>query len=163
MDALAAMRSSKEGQARAASADAEKAAMLAKKTGLSAPAPSTPMQNSPVSTLAQSQQIAGPKTAAMQQKAPQMAGPGMGLSGASALAQANQGSNFRPQQPARFGMNQSMGPMGGDGGAGAGGFKKGGKIKSKTTAKYSSGGATSKASTRGDGIAQRGKTKGRMI
>jgi hypothetical protein len=41
--------------------------------------------------------------------------------------------------------------------------KKGGKVKSKPAAKYSSGGSTSKASSRGDGIAQRGKTKGRMI
>lgn len=42
-----------------------------------------------------------------------------------------------------------------------GGMKRGGKIK-----KMSSGGMTSKvttASSRGDGIAQRGKTKGRMI
>lgn len=42
-------------------------------------------------------------------------------------------------------------------------YKKGGKVKAKSTSKYSSGGSTSKASSRGDGIAQRGKTKGRMI
>ena len=41
-------------------------------------------------------------------------------------------------------------------------FKKGGAVKAK---KMSSGGMTSKASParRGDGIAQRGKTKGRMV
>jgi hypothetical protein len=36
-------------------------------------------------------------------------------------------------------------------------FKRGGKVK-----KYASGGSVSSASSRGDGIAQRGKTKGRM-
>jgi hypothetical protein len=41
-------------------------------------------------------------------------------------------------------------------------LKKGGAVKAK---KMSSGGMTSKASParRGDGIAQRGKTKGRMV
>ena len=38
-------------------------------------------------------------------------------------------------------------------------FKKGGKVKAKTVAKPK----TSKASSRGDGIAQRGKTKGRLV
>ena len=38
-------------------------------------------------------------------------------------------------------------------------FKKGGKVKAKAKAKPK----TSKASSRGDGIAQRGKTKGRLV
>ena len=42
------------------------------------------------------------------------------------------------------------------------GMKRGGKVRQKAEAKYSSGGSTSKASSRADGIAQRGKTKGRM-
>lgn len=40
-------------------------------------------------------------------------------------------------------------------------FKKGGKVKK--TKKYASGGSVSSASKRGDGCAQRGKTKGRMV
>jgi hypothetical protein len=50
-------------------------------------------------------------------------------------------------------------PVGG-GMDGVGGMKRGGKVK-----KMASGGMTSKvssASKRGDGIAQRGKTKGKM-
>lgn len=39
--------------------------------------------------------------------------------------------------------------------------KKGGKVKS--TSSYKSGGSVSSASKRGDGCAQRGKTKGRMV
>jgi len=50
--------------------------------------------------------------------------------------------------------------------AGEGGpnFKKGGKTKAraKPMQKFASGGSVSSASKRGDGIAQRGKTKGRM-
>lgn len=45
------------------------------------------------------------------------------------------------------------------GGIGAG-MKKGGKVKAKA---YAKGGTVSSASKRGDGIAQRGKTKGRMV
>jgi hypothetical protein len=48
-----------------------------------------------------------------------------------------------------------------DPGSLSGPFKKGGKVKSKTK-KYASGGSV-KASKRGDGCAQRGKTKGRMV
>jgi hypothetical protein len=51
-------------------------------------------------------------------------------------------------------------PMGGGMGSG---MKRGGSVRKKTEAKFSSGGSTSKASSRGDGIAQRGKTKGRYI
>jgi hypothetical protein len=58
-------------------------------------------------------------------------------------------------------MGGGMGGMsGGMGGGGMGGMKRGGVVK-----KMASGGMTSKttsASKRGDGIAQRGKTKGRM-
>jgi hypothetical protein len=41
-------------------------------------------------------------------------------------------------------------------------MRRGGSVKNKPEAKFSSGGSVSKASSRGDGIAQRGKTKGRM-
>lgn len=46
---------------------------------------------------------------------------------------------------------------------GAPAMKRGGSVRNKPSAKFSSGGSTSKASSRGDGIAQRGKTKGRYI
>lgn len=42
-------------------------------------------------------------------------------------------------------------------------FKKGGAVKKKPTKKYAKGGSVSSASKRGDGCAQRGKTKGRMV
>jgi hypothetical protein len=42
-------------------------------------------------------------------------------------------------------------------------MKRGGSVRSKPAAKFSSSGSTSKISSRGDGIAQRGKTKGRYI
>lgn len=41
-------------------------------------------------------------------------------------------------------------------------FKKGGKIKAKPMQKFASGGSVSSASKRGDGIAQKGKTRGRI-
>jgi len=41
-------------------------------------------------------------------------------------------------------------------------FKKGGNVKSKNQSNSSYGGSTGSTSRRGDGIAQRGKTKGRM-
>ena len=46
---------------------------------------------------------------------------------------------------------------------GAPAMKRGGSVRNKPAAKFSSSGSTSKTSSRGDGIAQRGKTKGRMI
>jgi hypothetical protein len=42
-------------------------------------------------------------------------------------------------------------------------MKRGGSVRNKPAAKFSSGGSTNKTSSRGDGIAQRGKTKGRYI
>ena len=42
-------------------------------------------------------------------------------------------------------------------------FKKGGSVKKKPAKKMASGGSVSSASKRGDGCAQRGKTKGRMV
>ena len=42
------------------------------------------------------------------------------------------------------------------------GMKRGGKVRGKGQARFASGGSVSKTSSRGDGIAQRGKTKGRM-
>jgi hypothetical protein len=41
-------------------------------------------------------------------------------------------------------------------------MKKGGAVKTKQPTKFASGGSVSSASKRGDGIAQRGKTKGKM-
>ena len=41
-------------------------------------------------------------------------------------------------------------------------YKKGGRTKVKPTKKFASGGSVSSASKRGDGIAQKGKTKGRI-
>ena len=46
---------------------------------------------------------------------------------------------------------------------GAPAMKRGGSVRNKPAAKFSSGGSTNKTSSRGDGIAQRGKTKGRYI
>jgi hypothetical protein len=58
-----------------------------------------------------------------------------------------------PAAEARFGANNPMG------------MKKGGSVKAKAKTKcMSSGGSTSsRASSRGDGCAQRGKTRGRMV
>ena len=42
------------------------------------------------------------------------------------------------------------------------GMKRGGAVKTKQPTKFASGGSVSSASKRGDGIAQRGKTKGKM-
>jgi len=42
-------------------------------------------------------------------------------------------------------------------------MKKGGKVKAKPVKKYASGGMVGKASKRADGIAKKGKTKGRII
>lgn len=42
------------------------------------------------------------------------------------------------------------------------GMKRGGAVRNKPQTKFASGGSVSSASKRGDGIAQRGKTKGRM-
>ena len=42
------------------------------------------------------------------------------------------------------------------------GMKRGGAVKAKQPTKFSSGGSVSSASKRGDGIAQRGKTRGKM-
>jgi hypothetical protein len=72
-----------------------------------------------------------------------MGGPGM----------APQGMPMAPQGMAPQGMApQGMAPQ-------APGMKKGGAVKAKAKAKSKS----SSASKRADGIAQRGKTKGRMI
>ena len=46
---------------------------------------------------------------------------------------------------------------------GAFGMKRGGSVRNKPATKFSSGGSVSKASSRGDGIAQRGKTRGKYI
>jgi hypothetical protein len=83
------------------------------------------------------------------------------------MAQAGQPSNvpdyakaFMPKTGQPTGLPSASAPaLQGLGGLGAG-MKKGGKVKAKA---YAKGGTVSSASKRGDGIAQRGKTKGRMV
>ena len=97
------------------------------------------------------------------------------LLGASALSKrAKQGGtkpiDSRPssggKNPRLMGIDPMMEGdlerMAGEGGAN---FKKGGKAKakSKPMQKFASGGSVSSASKRGDGIAQKGKTRGRMV
>ena len=156
MAALAAKNATKEGQARNAAANAEKAAMLAKQL----PTPQTPASSmDDDSTLKQlnAQKAAMDRSINSMQATP------------AQVAMQASGARFSPNRPSAGFNRNSMGtnpmgmnPMGGDAGA-AGGFKKGGKVKAKKASGYSSGGSTTKASKRGDGIAQRGKTKGRMI
>jgi hypothetical protein len=62
--------------------------------------------------------------------------------------------------PTTTGSQAAAPGLKGLGGVGAGMMKKGGAVKSKS---YAKGGTVSSASKRGDGIAQRGKTKGRMV
>lgn len=194
MNAMKAKSATKEGQARAAAADAEKRAMLARRDGSSAPAskPSTPMPT----PLTREQQMDKPVNASMGPTPPRLMNTpsattrpeiaqkqmptnpskiGSGGAGQQKLVGMGQAAStpvgFRrsnsamptPVANTQPGMNQGSGLAGNDGGAGSGGFKRGGKIKSKSSVGYSSGGSTSKASSRGDGIAQRGKTKGRVI
>jgi hypothetical protein len=54
-------------------------------------------------------------------------------------------------------------PMAPSPAGGAFAMKRGGSVRSKPAVKFSSSGSTNKTSSRGDGIAQRGKTKGRYI
>lgn len=72
----------------------------------------------------------------------------------------NMGSKSRSPTPSDFAKDDEMrGITKGPGGIDADSFKKGGKVK-----KMSKGGnVASSASKRADGIAQRGKTKGRMV
>ena len=79
-----------------------------------------------------------------------------------AMAAANMAAMRRQEQnAANAGINAGLGNMAYQAPMNAGmsaGMKRGGKVK-----KMASGGKTSSASKRADGIAQRGKTKGRMI
>ena len=94
-------------------------------------------------------------------RAPQMPSPGMGASApnaAKADVAAKMAESRAPQMPSPGGApmttpkapSQSMA------------MRKGGAVRSKPQTKFASGGSVSSASKRGDGIAQRGKTKGRM-
>lgn len=81
--------------------------------------------------------------------------PGMG----GPMPDPGKGSNMQG-----FGMGAPMNSPAGPGTtAGNMAMKRGGSVRNKPAAKFSSGGSTSKASSRGDGIAKRGKTKGRYI
>jgi hypothetical protein len=99
----------------------------------------------------QAKPIAGPAPAPMQTGAPLSAGMGNAPMGNAPMATpAPMGAGAGMGQPAT--MVQPAPAM----------MRRGGSVKNKQTAKFSSSGAVSKASSRGDGIAQRGKTKGRM-
>ena len=94
------------------------------------------------------------------------------LLGASALSKrAKQGGtkpiDSRPSSGGRNPRLMGIDPMmEGDlermAGEGGPNFKKGGKARAKPMQKFASGGSVSSASKRGDGIAQKGKTKGRI-
>lgn len=94
------------------------------------------------------------------------------LLGASALSKRAKQGGTKPidSRPSSGGKNpRLMGidpMMEGDlermAGEGGPNFKKGGKARAKPMQKFASGGSVSSASKRGDGIAQKGKTKGRI-
>lgn len=61
-------------------------------------------------------------------------------------------------------LAQSLGPTGYGIGGMAGGVDRAAKVgKASSKAKYAKGGAVKSAARRADGIAQRGRTKGRMV
>jgi hypothetical protein len=95
-----------------------------------------------------------------------------------AMASGLRGRNKRQLEELDSGLKASGGRYGGRQGkyiqeidpmfTGSAGFeqgpmKKGGKVKAKPVKKYASGGMVCKASKRADGIAKKGKTKGRII
>ena len=177
MDAIRAKMaksSTKEGQARNSAADAEKAAMLAKRAGPSAPAPFKPDLTDPVQP--RSPMVVQPKTgvlpsktanAPMEQveiaKANKMAAmPQTKMPQANTVPNAQMAAMQKMPQPGTVPPANAM-PMAPPTAGGAPAMKRGGSVRSKPAAKFSSGGSTKKTSSRGDGIAQRGKTKGRYI
>lgn len=96
----------------------------------------------------------------------------------AAMASGLRGRNKRQLEELDSGLKASGGRYGGRQGkyiqeidpmfTGSAGFeqgpmKKGGKVKAKPVKKYASGGMVGKASKRADGIAKKGKTKGRII
>lgn len=191
MNAMSAKMATKEGQARSAAADAEKAAMLAKKSGSSIQTPTSfkPDYTDPVGP--RSPMVVQPKTGVLPSKPANAPMEQVEINKAKQLAaipqpympQANTVPN--PQMAAMQKMPQPGtvppanaipmapsnpgGPSSGLGSTAQLGsqniplMKRGGKVRNKPAAKFSSGGSPSKASSRGDGIAQRGKTKGRYI
>jgi hypothetical protein len=178
--AMLAKSVTKEGQARSAAADAEKAAMLAKKTGSSAPKPFKPNLTDPVRP--RSPMAAMPQTKMLQTKMPQAntvsnapmeqveidkankmaAMPQTKMPQANTVPNAQMAAMQKMPQPGTVPPANAM-PMAPSPAGGAFAMKRGGSVRSKPAAKFSSGGSTSKTSSRGDGIAQRGKTKGRYI
>lgn len=87
-------------------------------------------------------------------KVPSDTGTGGGIQTATPIQKNSVVQQGQGESYVRFGQNAPT--------SAATKMKKGGKVKSKSS--YSSGGGVkSTASKRGDGIAQRGKTKGRMI
>jgi hypothetical protein len=94
-------------------------------------------------------------------RAPQMPSPGMGASApnaAKADVAAKMAESRAPQMPSPGGAPMTIPKAPSQSMA----MRKGGAVRSKPQTKFASGGSVGSASKRGDGIAQRGKTKGRM-
>ena len=102
-----------------------------------------------------------------------LAGLGLGAAalnkrGLREMQDAEAGAGEASREAERYGGRagkyiQEIDPMfTGRAGFEQGPMKKGGKVKAKPVKKYASGGKVSSASTRADGIAKRGKTKGRI-
>lgn len=77
---------------------------------------------------------------------------------AAAGERASKLAEFEAKRAARRGGRNMEGPMGVTDDIGIGAFKRGGKVK-----RYAVGGSVSSASKRADGIAVRGKTRGRIF
>lgn len=100
-----------------------------------------------------------------------LAATGVALGSGALRKNIKKGSRASDNMPSSMGKNprlMGLDPMmEGDlermAGEGGPNFKKGGKVKPKPVKKYASGGSVSSASKRADGIAKRGKTRGRMF
>ena len=86
---------------------------------------------------------------------PQPTGPSTGPSTGPAVGISDPGKGF--MSPYAGAEAPSVGPA-----TAVPGMKRGGAVRKKPQTKFASGGSVGGASRRGDGIAQRGKTKGRM-
>jgi hypothetical protein len=109
----------------------------------------------------QAKPIAGPAPAPMQTGTPLSAGMSNAPMGNAPMGNTPMG-NAPMATPAPMGAGAGMGQPATMIQPAPAMMRRGGSVKNKQTAKFSSGGSVSKASSRGDGIAQRGKTKGRM-
>jgi hypothetical protein len=91
---------------------------------------------------------------------PKMPNPDAKLLGAIENAKAQGNSSF-PMNPSPA-VGNAVGNAVGSALGKSMGMKRGGAVRNKPQTKFASGGSVGSASKRGDGIAQRGKTKGRM-